>query len=297
MGFFLQDFSGFSFSQHGGRETPVSAQQANPSPFDAPSLSAAPSSANVDDLEHDYSGMPLLVDAPPMSMQDYGAYGQQPHDYYHHARGHPHLEIQTSWTGEEYSFDGQVPTSAASVPPSSALDLEMESMPPSAVDGAFEFPPGPTTMENGYAVAATTTTPFSPSSGSGAPSSAGARTPIDDTFGAWDQSQGSTAASAMSPVGSFDGGCENQEDESSKHARMAALQAVMAQMGKASSGMTGTFEEPEAAVCSGVGAAYEQFARFVQSGGMSMLGGGMDMMDGMNTFGGVNEQAPMADVM
>ncbi|KAL5522894.1 hypothetical protein ACEPAF_1161 [Sanghuangporus sanghuang] len=282
------DFNGFSFTGSNEREsqTPISAHPSNPNSFDVPPLSAAPSSATVDELDYTYADMPGLVDAPP-----YQNFYQAPPQS---RPQHPHLEIQTSWTSEEFTFE-HAPASAASVPPSSALDVE--SVPPSAVDGSFEFPP-PNSVLNGYMTystqpqsqsAASTVsapTPCSPTSqsASGAPSSVGARTPIDDTaFSAWDQSSVvTTAAAVTSPVSTYDSsGSTSVDNEAVAREHALALQAgfrtYLAHAEKIGAIESGASE-----------ATFEQFVRFVReqqkmrSGTNVGVGGGMKGMNGFS---------------
>ncbi|KAL5481180.1 hypothetical protein ACEPAI_10121 [Sanghuangporus weigelae] len=281
------DFNGFSFTGSNGREsqTPISAHPSNPNPFDVPPLSAAPSSTTVDELDYTYADMPGLVDAPP-----YQNFYQAPSQS---RSQHPHLEIQTSWTSEEFTFE-HAPASAATVPPSSALDVE--SVPPSAVDGSFEFPPRNSAL-NGYmtystrpqsqeaASAVSAPTPCSPASqsASGAPSSVGARTPIDDAFSAWDQSSVVTTATATaSPVSTYEScGSTSVDNEAVAREHALALQAgfrtYLAHAEKIGAIESGASE-----------ATFEQFVRFVReqqkmtSGTNVGVGGGMKGMNGFS---------------
>ncbi|KAL5522858.1 hypothetical protein ACEPAG_8876 [Sanghuangporus baumii] len=281
------DFNGFSFTGSNGREsqTPVSAHPSNPNPFDVPPLSAAPSSTTVDELDYTYADMPGLVDAPPYQNL-YQAPSQS-------RSQHPHLEIQTSWTSEEFAFE-HAPGSAATVPPSSALDVE--SVPPSAVDGSFEFPP-PNSALNGYmtystqpqsqsaASAISAPTPCSPASqsASGAPSSVGARTPIDDAFSAWDQSSVvTTATAAASPVNTYEScGSTSVDNEAVAREHALALQAgfrtYLAHAEKIGAIESGASE-----------ATFEQFVSFVReqqkmtSGTNVGIGGVMKGMSGFS---------------
>lgn len=248
-------------------QTPVSAHPSNPGPFEAAPLSAAPSSASNDKLDYAYADMPGLVEAP-MYQDFFQPTGR--------ASQPPHLEIQTSWGAEEFSFD-QEPTSAASVPPSSAVDLE--SVPPSAVEGAFEFPPSASTLDlqNGYldypvaSQSAPALTPCSPESASatGGANFAGVRTPIDEAYGGWDRDASTPAASSSSPVASY--GVQSPimgEDDTMAHAKVLALQegfrTYMAHAEKMGA-IAGTNTE----------AAFEQFVKYVQThSGMSFFGAG-----------------------
>lgn len=253
-----------------------------------PPLSAAPSTTTVDEIDYTYADMPGLVEAPP-----YQNFYQAPATS---RTQHPHLEIQTSWTSEEFTFE-HPPASAATVPPSSALDVD--SVPPSAVDGSFDFPPPNSGALNGYisysnqpqsAPSVSVPTPCSPASqsASGAPSSVGARTPIDDSFSAWDHGSVATATASASPVNAYDNASPSAVDgESMAREHALALQAgfrtYLAHAEKIGALESGASE-----------ATFEQFVRFVRhqqkvSSGTSISvgvgeigGGGLKGMNGLS---------------
>lgn len=91
----LQDFSQFSFTTSSNTPAPMDPSQPESySPFDT-----TPASSSTAAVE-DYSGMPMLVEPPPLPLPH--QHSQSQHQHQHHQQ-HP-LHIQTNWAQAEFEY-------------------------------------------------------------------------------------------------------------------------------------------------------------------------------------------------